>query len=218
MKKRFLLVSAILLWCTFMVGLTILRPFNDENIRAVRELTDEEIQDLEHKKELQEWLEEHPEDTVQYMRVEELKPEEMKTEKEEEEVIVVEVIEEQATEDTLGIKKDLLYVSCTVYNPVKSQCWGDPLITADGSKISISSLEKGEIRWIAVSRDLLRVHGFKLGDKVRLRCETEPGINGVWEIHDTMAPRWKKKIDLLQPYGKGLRGTWSNVQIEKIEA
>ena len=194
--KKFIVLGSILLWCSVMVGFTIFRPLNDENIRRVRILSDEEIYDIEHKKEIKEWLKEHPEDTVTP-------------------IPSIKKVEEEVRIEQEQKKQDILVVSCTVYNPTKSQCWGNPLITADGSKISISSLEKGEIRWIAVSRDLLRVHGFKLGDKVKLTCEKEPRIDGVWEIHDTMAERWRKKIDLLQPLKNGLMGTWSEVKIEK---
>ena len=118
--------------------------------------------------------------------------------------------------DLLVKKEEIrLQVICTVYNPVAEQCSGNPLITADGSKISLSGLNNGSVRWIAVSRDLLKEHNFKFGDKVKLTCPDEPKINGVWEIHDTMHQRWRKKIDLLQPKG-GLYGKWNTVMIEKV--
>ena len=51
-------------------------------------------------------------------------------------------------------------VSATKYHPVRSQCSGNPLVTADGSKISLTALKSGKLRWIAVSRDLLKNYSF----------------------------------------------------------
>ena len=189
--KKLIIFSALLFgWWTAMVGLSM---FNHDS-RKIRVLTEDEIESLEHDKEIKEYLEEHPE------------------ERSDSDSILLVTVNQQV----LRAQQKVLTVSCTVYNPVSSQCWGDPLITADGSKISKSLLEKGELRWIAVSRDILKVHKFKFGDKVKLTCEAEPKIDGVWEIHDTMHERWRNKIDLLQPYGKGLKGKWSSVKLEKV--
>lgn len=85
-------------------------------------------------------------------------------------------------------------VSATKYHPVRSQCSGNPLVTADGSKISLTALKSGKLRWIAVSRDLLKNYSF--GDTVRIISD-DKRVSGRWVIHDTMSPRHKMKIDFL---------------------
>lgn len=85
-------------------------------------------------------------------------------------------------------------VSATKYHPVKNQCSGNPLITADGSKINLSKLKAGKLRWIAVSRDLLRHYDY--GDTVLVVSENK-NISGKWIIHDTMNSRFRQKIDFL---------------------
>ena len=47
------------------------------------------------------------------------------------------------------------HVKLTCYQPVKSQCNNQPLITADGSKINLHHLKNNKIKWCAISRDLL---------------------------------------------------------------
>lgn len=85
-------------------------------------------------------------------------------------------------------------VIATFYNPVKSQCLDDPLITADGSKIDINKLRKGKLKWIAISRDLKR--HYKFNDKIYVQSNN-PKINGIWEIKDVMGKRHKNRIDFL---------------------
>lgn len=111
------------------------------------------------------------------------------------------------------IKKQSRKVTATVYNPVRKQCDNSPLITADNSKICLKTLNSGKLRWIAVSRDL-RKH-YPYGTKVYIYCEENPRLNGYWEVHDTMNPRWKNKIDLLMPE-KIKKGKWE-VLISKIK-
>ena len=104
-------------------------------------------------------------------------------------------------------------VTGTVYNPAAEQCDNDPLTTADGSKINKDKLKNGEIKWIAVSRDLLDV--FNYGDKVSISGISED-MDGIYEIHDTMNSRFTKYIDFLVPDHITL-GKWENVIIKKIE-
>lgn len=103
-------------------------------------------------------------------------------------------------------------VSATRYNPVKSQCWGDPLVTADGGRINLKKLKSGELRWIAISRDL-QEH-FNFGDTVYVSGGPSE-INGPWVVKDLMGPRWKKKIDFLSPVHKNT-GRWAGLTISKI--
>lgn len=108
---------------------------------------------------------------------------------------------------------DLFKVVVTKYNPVPEQCDSDPLITADGSFIDTLALRRGELRWIAVSRDL-REH-FHYGDTVVL--ETGQGeILGEYVVRDTMNPRWNNRVDILSPTGDSL-GKWDNVWLYKKE-
>lgn len=105
-------------------------------------------------------------------------------------------------------------VTATVYNPVCGQCDKDPLITADCSKIDPELLKSGELKWVAISRDLLE--HFNYGDVIELMSISDPSINGVYEIHDTMNKRFKNYIDILKPCGKSL-GKWDDVVIKKVE-
>lgn len=85
-------------------------------------------------------------------------------------------------------------VTATYYNAVPSQCSGNHLITADGSKINKSKLKSGKIRWVAVSRDLRSK--YKYGSKIYVYSSNE-NLRGVWEVHDTMNKRYKNRIDFL---------------------
>jgi len=105
-------------------------------------------------------------------------------------------------------------VTATVYNPVVGQCDDTPLITADLSKIDLEKLNKGELRWIAVSRNL-RKH-YKYGSRVLLTFPDNPEMDGIYEVHDTMNIRYENYIDILSPETVTL-GKWENVIIESIE-
>ena len=85
-------------------------------------------------------------------------------------------------------------VLITWYNPCESQCDSDPFITADMSKIDINKLNNRDIRWIAVSRDLLGK--YSMGDTVLINSPN-PKVNGEWVIHDKMNKRFTNRIDLL---------------------
>lgn len=109
-------------------------------------------------------------------------------------------------------------VTVTRYNPVESQCNSQPLITADMSKISLSKLKRGEIRWIAVSRDLRKI--YKYGDVVEIKAKNgdDDSINGLYEVHDTMNKRFTDRIDILthvdNPHGQG---KWKGVSIRLVK-
>ena len=103
-------------------------------------------------------------------------------------------------------------------NPVESQCNSQPLITADMSKISLSKLKRGKIRWIAVSRDLRKI--YKYGDVVEIKAKDgdDNSINGLYEVHDTMNKRFTDRIDILthidNPHGQG---KWEGVSIRLVK-
>lgn len=83
------------------------------------------------------------------------------------------------------------HVTLTCYQPVKEQCDSEPLITADGSRINLSHLERGKVKWCAVSRDLLWL--FPKGKPKRVEIE---GF-GVYYVKDVMHRRHTHRIDIL---------------------
>ena len=97
---------------------------------------------------------------------------------------------------TLTVEKEIkpkqLTVTATMYEAVPAQTDSTPNITADGTRISTKYA--GKYRYLAVSRDLLQIVSY--GDYVVLE-----GINGkydgVWQVKDTMHPRWTNRVDLL---------------------
>ena len=98
-----------------------------------------------------------------------------------------------SVKSNIGKEKGHL-VTATKYHPVKEQCYGNPLITADGSRINVKDLKEGKLRWIAISRDLLEHYSY--GDTVIVVSEFEE-ISGKWVIHDTMGPKSRRRIDFL---------------------
>ncbi len=102
----------------------------------------------------------------------------------------------------------------TVYNPVYRQCDTTPLITASNQRINETKLRLGKIRWMALSRDLLRKWGghIHFGDTISLRSG-DPAIDGLWVVHDTMNRRFRNHGDLLFDAKIRSTGKWSNVVI-----
>ena len=105
----------------------------------------------------------------------------------------------------------------TIYNPVKRQCDNSPLITSCNAKIDPIKLYHQEIRWMALSRDLLkRWNGqFSYGDTVLLTAG-DPEIDGLWIIRDTLNKRYKKRGDLLFDSRIRKLGKWNKVKIERV--
>jgi hypothetical protein len=114
-------------------------------------------------------------------------------------------------------EKRFILDALTVYHPEKRQCDTSPLITASNSKIDLGELQHENIRWMALSRDLLkRWNGeFHYGDTV-LVTSGDSQIDGLWVIKDTMNKRYKKRGDLL--FDKQVRklGKWKNVELSKV--
>ena len=107
-------------------------------------------------------------------------------------------------------------VTVTVYNPVIEQCDSTPLITADNSEIDLKKLKQGKLKWVAVSRDLLKNGKVKYGGKVRLKCK-DKSLSGVYTVHDTMHPRWKKHVDILAHQDIRTYGKQENVEVEYLD-
>jgi len=102
-------------------------------------------------------------------------------------------------------------IRATTYNAVTGQCDSTPFNTADGSFIDANLLYEKELRWVALSRDLIkdeyrdglymnRNHWrgyFKFGDTIVVSSVSSLQINGKWVVHDCMAPKYKKSVDFL---------------------
>lgn len=93
-------------------------------------------------------------------------------------------------------------VTITVYNPTQGQCDDTPLITASNKRIDPKRVK--ELRWCAVSRDLLKTYSY--GDTIQLFISKGHSLNGRYVIQDTMNKRFTNRIDLLSPLS---RGKWS---------
>lgn len=85
-------------------------------------------------------------------------------------------------------------VTLTTYNAVANQCSGNPLITADGTKIDLKKLKNGKIKYAAISRDLL--------GKIPLGSVIHIEGHGLYEVRDKMNKRFKNHIDILQDISK----------------
>lgn len=83
------------------------------------------------------------------------------------------------------------HVTLTCYQPVKSQCDESPLITADGSKINLTKLKRKQLKWCAISRDLLYL--FPKNKPKRIYIEGY----GEYEVRDVMNKRFNHRVDIL---------------------
>ena len=86
-------------------------------------------------------------------------------------------------------------VTVTMYHPTKRQTDSTPNITADGTKIK--PWKATDYRYVALSRDLLSRWGgpFEYGDYIVI--EGTDGWDGVYQVRDTMNPKWVKRVDIL---------------------
>ncbi|MDX5418264.1 MAG: hypothetical protein LPK09_03535 [Hymenobacteraceae bacterium] len=107
-------------------------------------------------------------------------------------------------------------VTATVYYPEKGQTDGNPLITADGSRINPKNPKKH--RWIALSRDMLARWGgsIQYGDTVWVRGISND-MDGIYIVRDTMNSRFRNRIDILVGRRDKIYGRWDNVEIAKAE-
>ena len=113
---------------------------------------------------------------------------------------------------SLFIQSPIELDRASTYNPEVKQCDSDPFTTADGSRIDIDKLANGQLRWCALSRDLIwdeyrqKLHDydttvfrgfFEFGDTIVVKSNSNPQINGKWVVHDTMNKRYTRSIDFL---------------------
>tara|TARA_B100001939_G_scaffold165812_1_gene142990 strand:- start:1017 stop:1580 length:564 start_codon:yes stop_codon:yes gene_type:complete len=96
-------------------------------------------------------------------------------------------------------KLEGLDVTVTMYHPVRAQTDSTPNILADGTRIRVH--KASDYRFIAVSRNLLKRWGGFLdyGDFIVLK--NTDGKDGVYQVKDTMNPRWVNRIDILETPG-----------------
>ena len=89
-----------------------------------------------------------------------------------------------------------MHVTVTMYQPVRYQTDSTPNILADGTRIRTQ--DASNYKFIAVSRNLLKRWGGWLdyGDFILLK-DTD-GKDGVYQVRDTMNPRWVNRIDILE--------------------
>lgn len=113
-------------------------------------------------------------------------------------------------------EKSFILKTLTIYNPSIHQCDSTPLITASNRKINVNKLYNKELRWIALSRNLLkRWKGeFRYGDTV-LVSSGDKSIDGLWIIHDTLNKKYRDRGDLLFDSRIRKLGKWRNVKIAK---
>ena len=86
-------------------------------------------------------------------------------------------------------------VTVTTYNPTRAQTDSTPNITADGTRIN--PRKATQYRYVALSRDLLSRWGgpFEYGDYIVI--EGTDGRDGIYQVRDTMNPRWTNRVDIL---------------------
>lgn len=115
-------------------------------------------------------------------------------------------------EEVVVLTIDTIHIDrATRYNPSPEQCDDTPFNTADGAFIDTNKLRRKELRWCALSWDLIydtyrqkvayrdwAWEGFvKFGDTITVMSESKPWINGDWIVHDVMNERYKNSIDFL---------------------
>jgi hypothetical protein len=114
---------------------------------------------------------------------------------------------------TLVIPETFILDTLTIYNPTTKQCDRDPLVTASNKRIDIHELKAGSIRWMALSRNMLKRWGGALnyGDTIILQTG-DPAVDGKWVIQDTMNKKFTNRGDLLFDASR-TRGLWKNVRM-----
>ena len=88
-------------------------------------------------------------------------------------------------------------VTVTTYNPTRSQTDSTPNQTADGT--IIKPWKATQYRYVALSRDLIARWGgpFDYGDYVVIEGTEDGEWDGIYQVRDTMNPKWVKRVDIL---------------------
>ena len=93
---------------------------------------------------------------------------------------------------SLNANSNTYTMKATYYMPGKGCGW----VTASGDRIDINKLRNRQIRWVALSPDMFRNHGFKMGDVIEVISDKQE-IAGFWVVKDKTAERHKNHIDFL---------------------
>ena len=102
------------------------------------------------------------------------------------------------------------HVTLTCYRPIKEECDDSPLVTSDGSTINLGHLKSGNIKWCAVSRDLLYLFPKDKPRKIWIEGY------GIYEVKDVMSRRHKHSVDLLIHPKDSMRIKLANVKVRII--
>ena len=88
-------------------------------------------------------------------------------------------------------------VTVTMYNPLVGQTDSTPNQTADGT--IINPKRASEYRYVALSRDLISRWGgpFEYGDYIVIEGTEDGKWDGIYQVRDTMNPKWVKRVDIL---------------------
>ena len=99
--------------------------------------------------------------------------------------------------DTQYTNKISYNVTVTTYNPTRNQTDSTPNITADGTKFK--TWRATDYRYVALSRDLLARWGgpFEYGDYIIIEGTDDGKWDGLYQVRDTMNPKWVKRVDIL---------------------
>jgi len=113
----------------------------------------------------------------------------------------IDFLEKQVADSNEKIREyeDNIYdVTVTMYHPVPEQTDSTPNITADGTRFSIN--KASQYRYVAVARNMLKRWGGFLdyGDYIWVDAGSKSGI---YQVRDTMNPRYVNYIDILETPG-----------------
>ena len=89
-------------------------------------------------------------------------------------------------------------VDVTMYQPTLYQTDDTPNITADGTKFRIK--KASDYKYVALSRNLLKRWGgpFDYGDFILIRGTPDGHKDGVYNVRDTMNPKFVNYVDILE--------------------
>ena len=119
--------------------------------------------------------------------------------------------------EQMEIRRAEFTVTGTMYSPTRAQCDATPNITADGTKINPK--HASQYRYIALSRDLLNRWGgpFQYGEYVAIEGTQNGKHDGIWQVRDTMNPKWIKRVDFLVTNGTR-PFKYSEIKITKLNS
>ena len=113
----------------------------------------------------------------------------------------IDFLEKQVADSNEKIREyedNIHEVTVTMYHPVPEQTDSTPNITADGTRFTIN--KASQYRYVAVARNMLKRWGgfLEYGDYIWVEAG---GKSGVYQVRDTMNPRFVNYIDILESPG-----------------